>query len=485
MSGESGIIVGGVAAVAAGAVVIPLVVGGGLLAGTAFAIRGIAGAARRAHDESVRRRINSAYSKASGLLSETANIQSEIHASMANASGSICEAYANSVDDLNKAFSEEPDTSKFVEQYEISKREFSTDFENSLAAIEKKYTSSIEAAVNKTKAAVDKEREDILSSVKAMKDDIAEREEKSRAAANDVIEKAGTIIREFSENHKNNAHANDYAVSLNNALNAAIDRYNGGQYEAALIDAYDVYSKCVITVETLLSEDTKTDFLYERCAAGIAELESHLDSTHIVDYEFSDTVDGEPVKYSDLDMTVYFNGKREEFQSRAEQIKAQLAAKERSGFTPEELIDLITLTDDLNIQYVKETAAAFERLHNHCERIQYADIITASYTEIGFEEVEPDETPSPLESIVVQMEDQSSGEVVKIFLNARTDENSHLSTGIDILDHCETIDHTTETRRAAQRENVCSALMNSDYGKRRGMVATQKCRGGTVGKNAF
>ncbi|MGN0650817.1 MAG: hypothetical protein ACI4KM_10300 [Oscillospiraceae bacterium] len=492
MSGEAEIIPGIIGAAAVGAVVIPVVVGGALIAGTVMAVRGLAGVtkgiattAKKAHEENVRRRINSTYSKASGLLSETADIQHEIYTAMAQASDSVCESYTNTINSLGELFATEPDTTQFIERYESSKRAFSAEFEESMSLIEKRYASPMEAAANKTKALLETERAEVLASIEEIKGDMSARNERSKAAAGEIIDKTRTLICEFAESHKGNSHASDYSVSLTNALNTAIDRYNNGQYEAAIIDAYDTYSKCVTTVESLLAEDTKCEFLYEKCLAAITELEQHLDSTHFTDYDFSDTVDGQTVTYRDLDMTPYYFGAREAVQTQLEQIKSQFSSKDKYGFTSEELTDLITLTDNLNIQYIKDTATAYERLHNYLERIQYADIISATYMDLGFDEVEPDETASPLESLIVQMVEPSTGEVVKIYLNVNVDENSHISTGIDILTHSETLNASTEQQRNEQRETVCSSIMNSDFGKRKGIVATQRCKGGTIGKNAF
>lgn len=492
MSGEATIIPGIIGAAVIGAALIPILVGGAMIAGTVLAVKGLAtagkgavGAAKIAHAESVRRRINSTYSKAAGLLAETADIQNDISAAMAQASNSVCEEYTKAVGGLNEAFSTKPDTSAFVECYEKSRRAFSADFDESLSAVERKFALPMEAALNKTVSQLEKERAEVLSSIEAIKGDIAARDEKSRAVAGEIINKAKTVIGEFCESHKGNSHAADYSVALTKALNTAVDRYNSGQYETAIIDAYDTYSKCVTTVESLLAEDTKTEFLYERCMAAVSELEQHLDSTHFADYEFTDTADGEPVTYTNLDMTPYYFGAREAVRQQLEQIKAKLSSKDKFGFTPEELTDLITAADDLNIQYVKNTATAFERLHNYLERMQYADIISAAYEELGFEEVEPDEAASPLESLAVKMVEPSTGEVVMIYLNLTEDEQSHVSTGIDILSHCETLNASTEQRRNEQREKICSAIMNSDFGKRKGIVASQKCKGGTIGKNGF
>lgn len=186
MSGEATIIPGIIGAAVIGAALIPILVGGAMIAGTVLAVKGLAtagkgavGAAKIAHAESVRRRINSTYSKAAGLLAETADIQNDISAAMAQASNSVCEEYTKAVGGLNEAFSTKPDTSAFVECYEKSRRAFSADFDESLSAVERKFALPMEAALNKTVSQLEKERAEVLSSIEAIKGDIAARDEKA------------------------------------------------------------------------------------------------------------------------------------------------------------------------------------------------------------------------------------------------------------------------------------------------------------------
>lgn len=492
MSGSGGIIAGLIGAALFGAVLIPVAIGGAVVAGAVLAVKGLASAAKgiayAANDAKAaneQRRISNVYSRASHLLEQTENVSDEMKKEMADAANKICETYANSMEEINRAFSEEPDTTAFVKQFEAAKAEFAAEFQKSLESIERQYAEPMKAASNRARDMLENERSSILASINAIKDDIDARTEKSKAAADEIIGKTRTTIHEFAESHKDNPHARDYAEVLNRAIDTAAARFNQGQYEAAIIDAYDAYSKCTTTVESLIAEDAKVDFLYERCAAAIAELESHLESTHYSDYEFTDTPDGEPIKYENIDMTPYYAGARESVCNQLNQIKAQLASKEKYGFTPEEVIDLIVKADCLGVQYIKDTATAFERLYNHIDRIQTADLIAAAYAEMGFAEVEPEDAPPPLEAIVVQMENSETGESVKIFLGINVDEDSHISTSIDIYNHSDVIDAATEKRRSEQRENVCRSIMNSEIGQKKGIVATQICRAGTNGKNAF
>lgn len=492
MSGSGGIIGGIIGVALFGAVLIPVAIAGAVVAGSVFAVRGLAAAtkgavhlAKDAHAANEQRRVNNVYSGAARLLTETESVSDEMKREMAEAANEVCELYANSMDEINKTFSEEPDTSAFVKKYEAARRRFAEDFQEKLEHIESRYSEPMKAASNRAKKMLESERSETLASISAMKEDMDARSDKSRAAANEIIERTRATICEFAESHRDNLHAHDYAEALNRAVDTAAERFDQGQYEAAVIGAYDAYAKCITTVESIMAEDAKVDFLYERCTAAIAEIESHMEKTHYSDYEFEDTPDGEPVKYENIDMTPYYAGTRECIRQQLDEIKALLSSREKYGFTPEEIIDIIVKTDDLGMQYIRNTATAFERLYNHIDRIQMADLIAAAYAEMGFEEVEPEDAPSPLEAVVVQMENSETGEIAKIYLGVRVDENSHVSTSIDIYNHSNAIGADTERRRSDQRENVCRFIMNSEMGQKKGIVATQICHKGTNGKNAF
>lgn len=488
MSG-SGEVLGGIAgALVAGAIIIPIAVGGLMIAGAVKATTGLVKLGIAAHEAHVQHRIDSAYARSGRSLGRIASLQSSLGDRFAQCATTLSDSYSNNLDELKAAYDNEHDLTAFVNSYESARRSFAEAYEADLNRIEQEFRIPMSNEMASVYRAVAAEKDEMFRLINEMKDDIAARRETSRNTAEKIISEAHAIVKEFTESHPGNKHAQDYAAVLNEALNVADKRFADGDYEASLIDGYDVYSKCLGTVQTLLAEDMKNDVLYDRLVAVIEEIESNIAATQTIDYEFKDTASGEPKRMPQLDLNPFFRGSRKLLVEKLEQIKATVNRTDRYGFIPEELIDLLHDAEELNITNVKDTALAFDRLYNYCERMELADIIAETYREEGFYEEDPQEDVDALDSICVYLVNDETGEQVKIFLDADIGENYRIYTGIDIYNHADDLSNprAVEQRRDELRQNICDAvneLYDLDADSQQSL--TGSCDISTVGKNSF
>lgn len=419
------------------------------------------------------------------LTSKLNDVSGKSIANINRAAAACYEDYTREAELIREELGENPDMSEFVEKCACARKKMLEKIASETAKAETLSAEILAAERRKIDNALSEERRKMTEELSSIVGNSEEADAKKAAAAADVILQAENRIKE-TELYSDSANARKLTAELRRYLDIARQRYHNGEYEAAVIDAWNVISQSVNAVNDILCEERRTSLLYTQCRAAAEEIRLSLEKCRSINYTIKETASGEDKTVEVEDFSCFYAGEWEKTEKAFSECVAALGRGDLSCFSSEELIDIHERLVKLADGFREETVRAYDRLHNNLLRNEYADIIAGAYIDMGFEEVEPDEDMAPLDGTVMMFCDPLSGDAVKVTLRPEYNSEGHLGVAVDIQAHDDDIyDENMEEKRAEQRSRVCNELMNSCISRSRGLTATHSCRKGTQNKNGF
>lgn len=419
------------------------------------------------------------------LTSKLNDVSSKSVVSMNKAAAACYEEYTREAELIKEDLGENPDMSQFVEKCADARKKMLEKITSESVKAESVSAGVLAAEKKKIEAELSEQRRKMTEELNGISEGLEERDAKKESIAADAILQAENRLKE-TELFSDTAIARQLTAELRRYLEIARQRYDNGEYEAAVVDAWNVISQSVNAVNDILSEERKVSLLYTQCTAAAEEIRQSLEKFRSINYTIKETASGEDKTVEVDNFCCFYVGEWEKTERAFSECDTALARGDYSCFSSEELIDIHEKLVKLADGFREETVRAYDRLHNNLLRNEYADIIAGAYIDMGFEEVEPDEDMAPLDGTVMMFRDNLSGDAVKVTLTPEYNSDGHLGVAVNIQSHDDEInDESTESKRAEQRSRVCNELMNSCISRSKGLTATHSCRKGTQNKNGF
>ncbi|MBQ8790541.1 MAG: hypothetical protein IJZ51_04450 [Ruminiclostridium sp.] len=430
-------------------------------------------------------RINRAASKLASISGEIDSISNRMHQELAEAAAQSYDEYEKELKLIEETFSESADLSAYNARCVAAKERLDAKINESTTAIEKRYEKELAIAGGKIRERLIEAREIEIERMEAFSGAIEERQQNFRLMADSSMKEARQVIDDLKNCYGESKIVQDLVRILEQAYSTAQNRYANGEYEATLIDSYSIMEQATVGVGDILRDERRAATLYSRSAVAVEELKNYLQNFRSVSYTLEETYSGEPLTVQVEDFTPFFAGDWQKAEEIYKDLYSRISAGSYDSFTSEELADILAEAERVNRSFLNSVEKAYERLHNNLIRNEYADIIAASYVEMGFEEIDPGEY-NPLEQTVMLFHNPDTDDMIRVTLRPEYNEEGKLETAIEVECHDEELDSDNlELKRNTQRETVCNNIMESAIGKKLGVTAQQSCRRGTQNRNAF
>lgn len=454
----------------------PVIIGVGAVAlaakGTMQIVQSVGNAINEAQQTA---RVGVIKGELSGITHVAMSFDDELSEKMQNAVQESYRQYEETIIRLEEEFRKESDTAMFINACQEARQELNAELARKRRQIQDEYVDKMNEEMRKQLATMNVLRRDTEESISNISDDLS-RKKKAQALAQDTLDQAKTMIEEMKSNFGELRMCQDAESACMALYNSALAHMDTGLCQAALTEAFSLKDTIILRVSRMMEAQSRNRQAYidaktllDTVTAQMEQMK-RLDKEYGNEYVFHQTKSGEPATITVEDFTIYYRNAYQELERRVQQLRLRLSSEDFRDMAEEDIADAVRELSEIQDAFMRETATAYERLHNELIRKEVAKVLYARYKKKGYRPIplsKEDMQVSVLDAVILRLENQNTGERIYLKLKAVTDSEGHITMNVDIEDHSVysgSFDEM-EKARAQEREENCETIRRSNAGQ--------------------